>query len=172
MTSSGFQVQLPLVNGASLLVLDLLLYQHKWALTSLLSILCRECWCFTLYAKTKYFNSKVCFFRKKNVCWTVIAEFSGGFLTVRLNLFSHATFCAGAHAKAGKHNSCLRVAGQLLCQISVGDLSTNPVTLNCLASLSLSFASNFGKGVTPVLVNIYSSSFLLILLLPWNLIRK
>lgn len=99
------------------------------------------------------------FCREKSACWTIIAKFSEGFLTVPINPFSHTNFCAGAHAEARKHSSCLHVACQLFCQISVGDLSTSPVKLNCLASLSLSFASNFGKGITTVLVNIYYLPF-------------
>lgn len=64
--------------------------------------------------------------------------------------------------KQEKPSSCLRVTYQLLSQVSAGDLNTNPVTLNALASFSLCFASNLDKGIIPALVN--ACSCLVILL--------
>lgn len=109
---------------------------------------------------TKYLNSKLCveqLFGRKVPVEHLLLSFLGDSLLSEL-ISSAMQIPVLEHVqKQEKHSSCLRVMYQLFSQISAGDLSTNPVTLNGLASLSLCFASNLGKGITPALANACAS---------------
>lgn len=95
---------------------------------------------------TKYLNSKV-------PVEHLLLSFLGNSLLSELISLAIQILVLEHVQKQEKHSSCLRVMYQLFFQISAGDLSTNPVTLNGLAALSLCSASNLGKGGTPALVN-------------------